>query len=437
MKISVFGTGYVGLVSAACFANSGNNVLCVDINESIIRNLKKSKVSFYEKGLEDLIQSSIKNNKISFTTSIKKGISNSDIFFICVGTPESKDGSSNIDALLALCENIKSSAKTSKTIFVKSTVPVGTCRYLEDSLNDNLFKLQHLVASNPEFLKEGDAINDFLFPDRIIIGTQSERIKKIASKLYKPFITKKSQLLFMDTESSEVTKYASNAFLATKISFINELSQFAEANNANIHEIATGMGMDKRVGKHFLNPGLGYGGSCFPKDINSLIHQGKKLSIDLELLKATRHVNNSVLDRFINKILNYYDDSLKDKAITIFGQSFKPNTSDIRESRGVLVAQKLSRYFKKIIIYDPMSSQNAFQYLQEKGVKNIVIASNVYESVKNSSGIIICTEWDEFKKLNIKKLSSLLGTKVIFDGRHILKPIRGKITQNNIEYIPI
>lgn len=437
MKITIFGTGYVGLVSAACFAETGNNVLCVDINKRIISNLKKGKINFFEPGLENLIKSNIKRNRIKFSTSVNKGINESDIFFICVGTPEAEDGSSDISAILTLAKDIQKKSQERKFVFIKSTVPVGTSKKFEDIINESHNDSFHLVASNPEFLKEGDAVNDFMKPNRIIVGSSSQAINKIALKLYRPFIKKRSQLLFMDQKSSEITKYASNSFLATKISFINELSQLATVYGANIHSISEGMGMDERIGKYFLNAGLGYGGSCFPKDINSLIFQGTQKSINLKLLKATKKVNDETVDKFIKRILKFYGSKHNKNVITVWGQSFKAKTTDIRESRGLIVAENLSKYFDKVVIYDPMSSESAKSFLSQKGVKNIRVSKNIYNSAKGSNGIVICTEWDEFKKINLIKISRMLEDRVIFDGRHVLKDMESIAKENNIQYIPI
>ena len=396
MNITVIGTGYVGLVSGVCLADIGHNVICLDTNKKVIEKLNRGKVPYYEPLLSDMIKKNIKKAKITFSTSYKNSTKDVNIFFICVGTPENKDGSSNLDYVFSVAKSLARNISSDSVIFVKSTVPVGTNELIQEQINKYKKKgIKIEVASNPEFLKEGDAVNDFMQPDRIIIGTSDKAIEKLAHQIYKPLISKVSSLMTMPIKAAELTKYAANSFLATKISFINEISLLSEKLGIDIDDIKVGIGSDPRIGNKFLNAGLGFGGSCFPKDVSSLINMFKENKLDSYLLSSVKNVNSNQKNNFLNKIkMHFKNSNFKDKSFMIWGLSFKPETDDIRESVGIKLAKDLSKQAKKLYLYDPIAMGNAKQELSK--LTNIEFIKNEYTKIKECDALILCTEWKLF-----------------------------------------
>ena len=430
MNITIIGSGYVGLVTGACFAELGNSVTCLDINPEIIKNLKKSKVPFYEPGLEDLVKKNLSNKNLTFTTSYSVGCKN-DIFFICVDTPDNGKGSPNLYSLNSVIKKLKQTIKRNAILVLKSTLPIGTNRLISDSIEKHFLpkKINIEVCSNPEFLKEGSAIRDFFYPDRIILGTPNNSSRAILTDLYKPLKSRSNKFLYMSVESAELTKYASNAFLATKISFINEIALIAEKTNANIHEVKEGMGSDQRIGSEFLNAGLGFGGSCFPKDMKALISFEKKNKINNSIIENALLINQNQVYLFIEKINNYFGSNLKEKIIVVWGLSFKPNTDDTRDAVAIKLVKLLSPNVKELYVFDPKVKEQSITSL--KKYKNIKFLNSKYQNFNTSNALIICTEWEDFFDPDIKKLLQLKD-KVIFDGRNILDS--KKMEKNNISY---
>lgn len=417
MNITIIGTGYVGLVTGACFAEIGHNVTCFDTDKRKISNLRKGKVIFYEEGLEGIVSKNLSSQNLHFTSSFKSALKN-NIIFICVDTPDDGSGKANLSNLYNVVDNLSSNLSHDSIIIFKSTVPLGTNNIMQERIREATNnKLKIDVISNPEFLREGSAVNDFMQPDRIVIGGDDyEACNKLAN-LYKPLCRKANKIFFTSTQSAELIKYAANSFLATKISFINEMAEIAENYNADINDVRLGIGLDARIGKDFLYAGLGYGGSCFPKDINALIFAQKSSGASSVLLSATKKRNELALENFEKKILKYCKGARKDKSLTIWGLSFKPNTDDIRESLAIKLINKLHKKFKYIYCYDPEAAINAKVYF--KDLKNVKIISDSYKKISDSNALIICTEWKEFWNPNYKKLSSLKDG-IIFDGRNIL-----------------
>lgn len=416
MKISIFGSGYVGLVTAACFAEAGHKVLCIDINREIVENLSRGNIHFYEPDLTNILDSALKKQNISFSTDQELGFEFSDALFICIGTPQNQDGSSNMSFINSLIDEFGKNKNATKHIFMKSTVPVGTCNLFQERLNQN--NPNFTVSSNPEFLREGNAVHDFFNPDRIIIGTNSDNVKKISSKIYKKLNLEK-KLMFMNPASSELTKYASNCFLATKISFINEVSNFAKLSGAEIHDVQLGVGSDPRIGDAFLNSGLGFGGSCFPKDMQSFVHQSKSLGLKSRIISSALKTNAEQLENFVEIIKLSSDKDHANQSITIWGTSFKPDTSDIRESRGIEVITRLSNFYREIKIYDPLAGENTKHELLKRGISNFNIYSTKYESIKDSFGLIIAVEDKAYLNSDLTTIHSLLKKSVIYDGRKL------------------
>lgn len=434
MNITVIGTGYVGLVSGVCLADIGHNVTCLDTNKKVIEKLNRGKVPYYEPLLSDMIKKNIKKAKLTFSSSYKNSTKDVNIFFICVGTPENKDGSSNLDYVFSVAKSLASNISSDSVIFVKSTVPVGTNELIQKQINKYKKKgIKIEVASNPEFLKEGDAVKDFMQPDRIIIGTSDKDIEKLAHQIYKPLISKVSSLMTMPIKAAELTKYAANSFLATKISFINEISLLSERLGIDIDDIKDGIGSDPRIGDKFLNAGLGFGGSCFPKDVSSLINMYKKNKLDSYLLSSVKDVNLNQKNNFLKKIkMHFKNSNFKDKSFMIWGLSFKPETDDIRESVGIKLAKDLSKQVKKLYLYDPIAMENAKQEL--KKFTNIEFIKSEYTKIKDCDALILCTEWKQFINPDVKILKKLKG-RVIFDGRNCLN--KDTFIKNNIKYIGI
>jgi UDPglucose 6-dehydrogenase len=414
MKISIIGTGYVGLVTGACLSELGNEVICVDSDKKKIEHLKKLIIPIYEPGLEELVKKNVKRKRLFFISSIKTAVEKSEIIFIAVGTPSRESGEADLTGIEYVARQIALNMKRYRLIVEKSTVPVETGNWVRHTVEiNNRHKVKFDVASNPEFLREGSAIEDFMHPDRIVIGVESERAKELLFKLYRPL---KAPIVVTDIKSAELIKHASNSYLAAKISFINALSQVCERAGADILKVAEGLGLDKRIGKSFLNAGLGYGGACLPKDLDAFIHIAEKLGYNFELLKVVKKINEQQKEFIIKKI----KDSLwiiKDKIIGILGLTFKPNTDDIRNAVSLGIIKELKKEGAKIKVYDPQGMEKAKKVLE--GVK---FCANPYEVAKASDCLLIVTEWEEFKKLDLKRIKKLMKQPLIIDGRNIYLP---------------
>ena len=441
MNITIIGTGYVGLVTGACFSKLGFNVTCLDTNKSRVTYLKKGKVPFYEPGLADIIQASLQQKNIKFTSSYKTACKATDVFFVCVGTPDDGFGNPSMQYIESVAQNLsKHLPSKSVSIFIKSTVPVGTNHLFKTllgnngsaSLQDRLDTDIH-IASNPEFLKEGAAVDDFMKPDRIIIGTDSQDVKDISRKLYSQLNIRSDKLKFMSIASAELTKYAANSFLATKISFMNEIANLCEKVDADIDEIRMGIGSDDRIGQKFLYAGLGYGGSCFPKDVQALRGIFNKHKVTSSIVSATHDVNQAQYIIFVKKIISRMSlqGELSKESIHVWGLSFKPDTDDIRESVAIKIVKELASHFKTIFVYDPIATKNA--KLELSSQKNIVYCLDKYDSIQDSSALVICTEWQEFLKPDNQKIK-LMKKPCIFDGRNI---INHRDLSLDVEYIGI
>lgn len=414
MKITVIGTGYVGLVAGTCLADMGNTVICVDKDSQKIQDLTNGVISIYEPGLEELIKNNVSENRLSFTDNISDAIQESEVCFIAVGTPPLKDGSANLEYIYQAVDSIAESMTDYKLIINKSTVPVGTLDKISEIIKQKT-SVDFDVASNPEFLKQGNAVNDFLHPDRIIVGTNSERATNLIKEIYEPFIRTGNRILFMDIKSAEMTKYAANAFLATKISFINELANLCEKIGANIDEVRMGISLDSRIGNKFLFPGLGYGGSCFPKDVQALIKMGADNNYSTEILKATNKVNILQREFFIEKIKNILGEDLTGKTIAIWGLSFKPKTNDLREAPSITIINELLAMGAKIKAFDPKAMETAKLYFED----NISYSKNSYECLTEANALLVLTEWNEFRRPDFEIMKSLMKQQIIFDGRNL------------------
>ncbi|MGQ9644357.1 MAG: UDP-glucose dehydrogenase family protein [Ignavibacterium sp.] len=417
MNLAVIGTGYVGLVSGTCFAEMGNNVICVDNNKDKLTKLNNGQVTIYEPGLELLYQRNFNQKRLSFTDNLKEAVDFAEAIFLCLPTPQGEDGSADLTHVMEIAGEIGGLLKDSseyKLIVNKSTVPVGTVERVKEILKSKGVK-NFDVASNPEFLREGFAVDDFMKPDRIVIGAESEKAFKILRNLYEPFVRQGNPIIEMDIKSAEVTKYAANSYLATRITFMNELANFCEKSGANIDLVRKGMGSDTRIGKRFLFPGVGYGGSCFPKDVNALIKTSIDFGSELKLLTLVDKINKEQRLRFFTKILNHFDGDLKGKKFAVWGLAFKPNTDDMREAPSVSIINLLLESGAMIKAFDPASMENAKFYLNDK----IEYAQNMYDALPESDGLIIFTEWNEFRNPDFKKVKSLLKKPVIFDGRNV------------------
>ncbi len=430
MKLCMIGTGYVGLVSGVCFSDVGNTVYCVDKDKKKIDELNKGNVPIYEPGLQEILKKNHKQNRLKFTTDLKKAVSSSDIIFICVGTPTKKNSNSaNLKYVFSVAKELKKIIKSYKIIITKSTVPVTTGDKIENILKNLKKKKLVDIVSNPEFLREGEAIRDFVYPDRVIIGTDSNKANKILKSLYLPIIKKSSRYFNTSRRAAELIKYASNAFLATKISFINEIANLCEKTGIDVKDISIGMGSDERIGERFLRAGPAYGGSCFPKDTRALIDTGKKFNTDLSIVKTVVSSNDKrkfLSIKRVEKILNY---KLLNKTITFLGVTFKPNTDDMREASSIPMIEYLNKKNSKIRYFDPSGEKKEF-----KNLKNVNYFNNINTACLNSDLIILHTEWNDFKLLNFKKLVKKRNFK-IYDMRNMYSP--AKMKKLNINYFGI
>jgi UDPglucose 6-dehydrogenase len=417
MKISIIGTGYVGLVQGACFADSGNNVVCMDIDEKKINALKKGVIPIYEPGLEELVKRNVQEGRLVFTTSLKQAVEAGYILFLCLPTPQSETGAADLSRVLQVAESIADQASVEKIIVSKSTVPVGTVDRIRQILKKK-GKQNIEVVSNPEFLKEGSAIQDSLKPDRIIIGSRNKKAISVLTDLYSPFVRTGNPILVMDERSAEMTKYAANAFLATKISFMNELANLCERTGADIDLVRTGIGSDPRIGQQFLFAGVGYGGSCFPKDVKALIKTGHEHEYELKILQAVDEVNERQKKILFKKLMRYFNNQLQNKVVALWGVSFKPNTDDVREAPSLTIISSLLESGAKVRAHDPIAL-NQIKALYDGKVG---FFENYYDTLKQADALVIVTEWNEFRRPDFEKMKSLMKKPVIFDGRNIYDP---------------
>jgi UDPglucose 6-dehydrogenase len=422
MKIVVVGTGYVGLVTGTCFAETGLNVTCVDIDKSKIDKLRKFEIPIYEPGLQPMVERNVKKERLFFTTDLKECMEGTEAVFIAVGTPSDADGSADLKYVLDVAGNIGKYMSNYMVIITKSTVPIGTAFKVRNVVQKELDKrgseLKFDVASNPEFLKEGNAVEDFLKPDRIVLGIDSEEAEKIMRKMYKPFLLNGHPLLFMDISSAELTKYAANAMLATKISFMNEIANLCDVLGADVNMVRNGIGSDPRIGNKFIYAGIGYGGSCFPKDVKALINTAGQNSFSLEILKAVEKVNTLQRGILLNKISSHFKGNLKNKSFGIWGLSFKPQTDDIRNAPSIEIIEKLLAQGSKIKVYDPVAMDLAKDILGDR----VIYGKDIYDVLSDADAMIMITEWSEFRLPNFNMMQKLMKSKVIFDGRNIYEP---------------
>ena len=430
MKICIIGTGYVGLVAGTCFADTGNTVICVDVDKEKINSLKEGKVPIFEPGLEELIKVNIKENRLIFTTDIDYAVKKSDICFIAVGTPQDKDGSADLQYVFDVAKQIAKSMNAYKIIVNKSTVPVGTAEKITHIISENT-KYEFDVVSNPEFLKQGNAVEDFMYSDRVIIGSDSEKVLKIMQEIYSPYLRTNNRIIFMDTKSAEMTKYASNSFLATKISFMNEMANLCEKLGADIEKVRLGMSSDPRIGSKFLFSGIGYGGSCFPKDVNALIRMGENNNIDMKIMNAVSITNSNQRTLFLEKIIENLGSDLSNKRIGIWGLSFKPKTDDMREAPSVTIIEELLKRNASIIAYDPKAENTAKNIFGQK----IEYAKSSYEVLVKADALILLTEWNEFRHPDSEKIKLLMKDSLIIDGRNQYDP--KLLKEYGIKYICI
>lgn len=422
MKIAVVGTGYVGLVSGTCFAETGTIVTCVDVNEEKISQLNNGIIPIYEPGLEDMVKRNVEKQRLFFTTSLKEAMVGAEAIFIAVGTPPDEDGSADLKHVLAVASEIGRNLQGYTVIVNKSTVPVGTAQKVKNAIKQELEKrgveVPFDVASNPEFLKEGNAIEDFLRPDRIVVGTESEEAQKLMSKLYKPFLLNGHPIVFMDLLSSELTKYAANAMLATKISFINDIANLCEIVGADVNLVRKGIGSDSRIGNKFIYAGAGYGGSCFPKDVKALIKTAQEHNHTLEILQSVESVNERQKKVVYQRVKDFFNGNLQGKKIALWGLSFKPNTDDMREAPSLVIIENLLKDGATVSAYDPVAMHEAKRILGD----SIQYAATPYEATKNADALILITEWSEFRIINFEELEKNMNQKLIFDGRNIYDP---------------
>ncbi|MBF4470572.1 UDP-glucose dehydrogenase family protein [Flavobacterium sp. HJJ] len=435
MKIVIVGSGYVGLVTGACFSEVGITVTCVDIDQNKIDNLNKGIIPIYEPGLEDMIARNMKKGRLNFTTNIAEALQDAEVLFISVGTPPDEDGSADLKYVLAVARECGKHINDYLLVVTKSTVPVGTSKKVKQALQEELDKrnsdVEFDVASNPEFLKEGAAIDDFLKPDRIVVGVDSERAEDLLKSLYKPFTLNGHPVIFMDIVSAEMTKYAANSMLATKISFINEIANLCEIVGADINKVRKGIGSDSRIGQKFLYAGIGYGGSCFPKDVQALIKTANGYNYDLRVLKAVEEVNKDQKLVLFNKIMNYFNGEIKGKTIALWGLSFKPQTDDMREAPSLSIVKNLLEAGAVVKAYDPIAINEAKHHFGD----TILYYEDQYETLIDADALAILTEWPEFKFPNFKIVQKLLNTPVIFDGRNIYD--REEMKESGFDYFCI
>ena len=419
MKVCVIGSGYVGLVAGACFADTGNTVTCVDIDEAKIAGLQKNVLPIFEPGLQEIVVRNQTDGRLTFTTDVAQGIRDNEVIFIAVGTPPGEDGSADLQHVCAVAKSIGENLNGYKVIVDKSTVPVGTADTVRDIIRSKSQE-EFAVVSNPEFLKEGAAINDFLKPDRVVIGTDDERARKIMARLYQPFQRTSNRIIFMDVRSAEMTKYAANAMLATRISFMNEIARLCEDVGADVNAVRMGIGSDPRIGPKFLFPGVGFGGSCFPKDVRALMGTGNRYNQEMDILRAVFRVNERQKMRLVERVVEHFGDDLTGMTFAVWGLSFKPNTDDMREAPSITIINSLLERGAKIRATDPVAMENARKDFGD----TIEYVDNDYDALKGADALLVVTEWSEYRNPDFDKLKALLKNPVIFDGRNLYDPSR-------------
>lgn len=435
MNIAIVGTGYVGLVSGTCFAEMGVNVTCVDVNEEKISKLQAGVIPIYEPGLDDMVQRNVEAKRLRFTTDLSSCIDDVEIVFSAVGTPPDEDGSADLKYVLEVARTFGQHIKKYTVLVTKSTVPVGTAKKVKAAIQEELEKrgedIEFDIASNPEFLKEGAALKDFMSPDRVVIGVETERAKELMNKLYKPFVLNNYRILFMDIPSAEMTKYAANSMLATRISFMNDIANLCELVGADVDMVRRGIGSDARIGTKFLYPGCGYGGSCFPKDVKALIHTGKEYGYDMRVIEAVEEVNERQKSIVFEKLLKSFDGNLEDKTIALWGLAFKPETDDMREAPALVIIDKLIKAGAKVNVYDPVAMEEC-----RRRIGNVVIyCKDMYEAVIAVDALLLVTEWKQFRIPNWKVMRKIMNGNILVDGRNIYED--SELKTEGFEYIRI
>lgn len=434
MKITVVGTGYVGLVAGTCFADVGNEVVCVDVDKNKIDKLNRGEIPIYEPGLQEMVIRNAKEDRLFFTTDIKYGVEKSQIIFIAVGTPPDEDGSADLKYVLAVARDIGKYMNGYKVVVNKSTVPVGTADKVAAEIRKHSDQ-KFAVVSNPEFLKEGAAIDDFLRPDRVVIGASDPESAEIMKNLYAPFVRSGKPILVMDERSAELTKYAANSLLATKISFMNEMANLCDILGADVEMVRKGIGTDSRIGPHFIYPGTGYGGSCFPKDVQAIIKTAKEHGMELKIVRAVEEVNRRQKTILLNKIKSYFKNDLQGKTFAIWGLAFKPKTDDMREAPAIEMINALNAHGAKVRAHDPEALHEARRIFSDRVGKDLYLFEKRYDALEGADGLIIMTEWNAFREPDFYLIKETLKTPVIFDGRNLYNPARMKTL--NIDYFSI
>ncbi|WP_316796902.1 UDP-glucose/GDP-mannose dehydrogenase family protein [Pedobacter agri] len=414
MKIAVIGTGYVGLVTGTCLAETGNNVICVDINEEKINKMQYGEIPIYEPGLDMLFHRNIAQRRLTFTTNLSEAVQDAQIIFLALPTPPGGDGAADLSYILGAAKEISKLITGYKVIVNKSTVPVGTADKVKAVFANNT-NIEVDVVSNPEFLREGVAVEDFMKPDRVVLGTKSEKAKKLMTELYRPYVRQGNPILFMDERSSELTKYAANAFLATKITFMNEIANLCELVGADVDAVRKGVGSDDRIGKRFLFPGIGYGGSCFPKDVQAIVKAADENAYDFQILKSVMQVNEKQKTVLVDKVLKYYGDDIKGKHFALWGLAFKPETDDVREAPSLYIIDKLIKCGATVTVFDPEGMENVKSMIGDK----VSYSTNQYEMLNNADALLIATEWSVFRNPDFERIASSLKNRIIFDGRNL------------------
>lgn len=413
-RIAVVGTGYVGLVTGTCFAETGNNVICVDIDPQKVERLKNGEIPIYEPHLDFLFERNIRSNRLHFTTNLEEGIRDAEIIFLALPTPPGEDGSADLSYILGVADQLGGLIKDYKVIVDKSTVPVGTAEMVREAIAKKS-SVMFDVVSNPEFLREGFAVDDFMKPDRVVVGTSSAKAQQIMQELYQPFVRQGNPIIFMDEKSAELTKYAANSFLATKITFMNEIANFCELVGADVDKVRIGIGSDDRIGKRFLFPGIGYGGSCFPKDVQALVKSGLDNDFNFRILNAVMEVNEEQKTVLFPKMLNFFRGNMQGKKIALWGLAFKPDTDDIREAPSLYLIDKLVEAGAQVVAFDPEAMKNVQNLIGDK----IQYATSEYEAIHGADALLICTEWSVFRNPDFNKLKEGMADTVIFDGRNL------------------
>ncbi|SDH02267.1 UDPglucose 6-dehydrogenase [Pedobacter terrae] len=414
MRIAVIGTGYVGLVTGTCLAETGNDVICVDINEAKVKQMQAGQVPIYEPGLDLLFHRNIEQGRLTFTTNLVDAVKEAQIIFMALPTPPGGDGAADLSYILGAAKDISKLITEYKVIVNKSTVPVGTADKVKSVFAENT-SVEVDVVSNPEFLREGVAVDDFMKPDRVVLGTKSEKAKKLMAELYGPYVRQGNPILFMDERSSELTKYAANSFLATKITFMNEIANLCELVGADVDAVRKGIGSDERIGKRFLFPGVGYGGSCFPKDVQALVRSSDDYAYDFQILKSVMEVNEKQKTVLVDKVLKYYKGDIKGKHFALWGLAFKPETDDIREAPALYIIDELVKNGATVAVFDPEAMANVKNVIGDK----VSYAKNQYEALEGADALLIATEWSVFRNPDFDKIDSILKNKIVFDGRNL------------------